>query len=125
MTITNGIYKCEICGNIVEVLSEAKGTLVCCGRPMVNKSEGEKDGVVEKHVPVIEAVDEGVLIKVGEIEHPMVQEHYIQWIEVFTNNQVLRHNLKVGEKPTANFNIKIEDVTGVRAYCNLHGLWKK
>lgn len=123
MTKINNIYKCDICGNIIEVIQEAAGSLVCCGKPMTLKDERTKDGVGEKHLPVIEKKDNGVFVKVGEVEHPMLEEHYIQWIEVLTEDKVIRLNLKPGDKPEGMFNIDYEKIIGVREYCNLHGLW--
>lgn len=125
MTQQNQIYKCEICGNIVEVLHAGRGELVCCGQPMNLMEENTVDAAIEKHVPVIEITDEDkeiVKIKVGEVEHPMTEEHYIEWIEVITKDRVLRKFLKPGEKPEAEF--CIEGEVEARAYCNLHGLWK-
>lgn len=123
MTKINNIYKCDICGNIIEVIQEAAGSLVCCGKPMTLKDERTKDGVGEKHLPVIEKKDNGVFVKVGEVEHPMLEEHYIQWIEVLTEDKVIRLNLNPGDKPEGVFNIDYEKIIGVREYCNLHGLW--
>lgn len=123
MTKINNIYKCDICGNIIEVIQEAAGSLVCCGKPMTLKDERTKDGVGEKHLPVIEKKDNGVFVKVGEVEHPMLEEHYIQWIEVLTEDKVIRLNLNPGDKPEGMFNIDYEKIIGVREYCNLHGLW--
>ncbi|GFZ34017.1 desulfoferrodoxin [Clostridium zeae] len=124
MTEVNQVYKCEVCGNIVEVVNQAGGTLVCCGKPMTLKKENTTDGAKEKHVPVVEAVEGGVLVKVGEVAHPMTEEHLIQWIEVITESKVLRSTLKAGDKPEAYFNTGDEKVVAVREYCNLHGLWK-
>ncbi|KAJ51741.1 superoxide reductase [Clostridium tetanomorphum] len=124
MTEVKQIYKCEICGNIVEVVHSGAGTLVCCGKPMVLKKENTTDGAKEKHVPIIEKIEGGVLVKVGEVEHPMIEEHYIEWIEVHTENKVYRKYLKPGEKPQAEFKLD-EEVIAAREYCNLHGLWKK
>lgn len=123
MTKFNQVYKCTLCGNIVEVTHQAGGTLVCCGQPMKYMEENTVDAAKEKHVPVIEKVDGGILVKVGQVDHPMLPEHYIEWIEVLTENAVYRKQLKPGEKPQAEFNIT-EDVIVVREYCNLHGLWK-
>ncbi|MEW9096381.1 MAG: desulfoferrodoxin [Clostridiaceae bacterium] len=124
MTELRQIYKCEICGNIVEVVHPAGGTLVCCGKPMTLKKENTTDGAKEKHVPAVEKVEGGVLVKIGEVEHPMIEEHYIEWIEVLTERKTYRKFLKPGEKPEALFNID-EEIIAVREYCNLHGLWKK
>lgn len=123
MTKANAIYKCDICGNIVEVLKDAPGTLVCCGKPMTLKDEKTKDGVGEKHLPVVTKKDGGILVSVGEVEHPMLKEHHIMWIEVLTEKEVLRANLKPGDKPEAFFNVDYDKVNLVREYCNLHGLW--
>lgn len=129
MTKINEIYKCEICGNIVEVLHEGAGELVCCGQPMKLQEEKTQDPELgEKHVPVVKSIDdEGnsrVKIKVGEAEHPMTPEHYIEWIEILTPDRVLRKYLKPGEKPEKEFTIRAGTFT-TRIYCNLHGLWEK
>ncbi|MEY7999828.1 desulfoferrodoxin [Clostridium sp. Mt-5] len=118
------VYKCEVCGNIVEVLYKGGGVLVCCGKPMKLMEENTVDAAVEKHVPVVEKIDGGVVVKVGAVEHPMTPEHYIQWIEVHTENKIYRKYLKPGEKPEATFKLD-EKVVMAREYCNLHGLWKK
>ncbi len=124
MTELRQIYKCEVCGNIVEVVHPSGGTLVCCGKPMTLLKENTTDAAVEKHVPVIEKIDGGVLVKVGAVEHPMLEKHYIEWIEVHTANKVYRKYLKPGDKPEAVFKLD-EEVLYAREYCNLHGLWKK
>ncbi len=117
------IYKCEICGNIVEVLHEGKGELVCCGEPMKHFVENTVDAAQEKHVPVIERTASGLKVKVGSVPHPMEEKHYIEWIEVIADGEAYRQFLKPGEAPEANFDIPGEKVTA-REYCNLHGLWK-
>ena len=122
MTELKQVYKCEICGNIVEVVHSAGGTLVCCNQPMKVKVENTTEAATEKHIPVIEKVDGGVLVKVGSVEHPMLDNHYIEWIEVHTENNVYRKFLKPGEKPEAFFKLD-EEVLFAREYCNLHGLW--
>jgi len=124
MTQLNEIYKCDVCGNMVEVVNTGVGELVCCGQPMRLIVENTVDAAKEKHVPVIEKVEGGVWVKVGEVEHPMTEAHYIQWIEILTENKVYRKYLKPGEKPEAIFKID-EEITAAREYCNLHGLWKK
>jgi len=124
MTQLNEIYKCDVCGNMVEVVNTGVGQLVCCGQPMRLIVENTVDAAKEKHVPVMEKVEGGVLVRVGEVEHPMTEAHYIQWIEILTPNKVYRKYLKPGEKPEALFKID-EEVTAAREYCNLHGLWKK
>lgn len=117
------VYKCDICGNIVEVLNAGGGTLVCCGKPMTLLDENTVDAAFEKHIPVAEEKDGNLLVKVGEVEHPMLAEHFIQWVEVITKDgQVLRQHLNAGEKPVATFKVN-GDVDRVREYCNLHGLW--
>lgn len=125
MTQKNQIYKCEICGNIVEVLHEGGGQLVCCGQPMKLLKENTVDASLEKHVPIIEKTKKGVLVKVGSIEHPMIPEHYIEWIEIITkDNKSDKKFLKPGDKPEAEFCIDIKEILFAREYCNLHGLWK-
>lgn len=124
MTERKQIYKCNICGNIVEVLHEGEGRLVCCGEPMNLLTEKEKDEGLEKHVPVIEETESGIKVKVGSVEHPMEESHYIEWIEVAVDGKYCRKFLKPGDKPEAEFSIKGEDITA-REYCNVHGLWKK
>jgi superoxide reductase len=117
------VYICEKCGNIVEVLQGGKGQLVCCGAPMAHLKEGTTDAAQEKHVPVVEKKDGGILVKVGSVAHPMEEKHYIQWIEVFVDGKVYRQFLKPGEAPEAFFPVDGENVSA-REYCNLHGLWR-
>ena len=117
------IYKCEACGNIVEVLHGGGGELVCCGEPMKLLVENTVDAAKEKHVPVIEKVDGGVKVKVGSVAHPMEESHYIEWVEIIADGEAYRQFLNPGEAPEATFCIKAEQIT-VREYCNLHGLWK-
>lgn len=124
MTELRQIYKCEVCGNIVEVVHASGGALVCCGKPMTLQVENTVDASKEKHVPYVEMVEGGVLVRVGEVEHPMLDAHYIEWIEVITENKTYRKFLKPGEKPEAFFKLD-EEIIAVREYCNLHGLWKK
>lgn len=123
MTTKFQIYKCDVCGNIVEVLHSGSGELVCCGQPMELKKENTTDAAQEKHVPVIEKNEQGVIVKVGEVPHPMTDEHYIEWIEISTDKGCAKKFLKPGEEPSAKFPVK-KDVKA-REYCNLHGLWKK
>lgn len=123
MTKQNEIYRCNICGNIVEVTNPAGGKLVCCGQPMELLEGNTQDAALEKHVPVIEKVENGYLVTVGGVEHPMLPEHFIQWIELVTPTGVMRRYLKPGEQPKAFFATDEEAVTA-REYCNLHGLWK-
>ncbi len=118
------IYKCEICGNIVEVLHGGEGALVCCGEEMKKMEEKTEDSSTEKHVPYVEKTDEGVLVKIGENEdHPMTDKHYIEWIQAIADGKSYRKFLKPGDKPQAKFEIKGDKITA-REYCNIHGLWK-
>ncbi|MDH5448559.1 MAG: desulfoferrodoxin [Candidatus Bathyarchaeota archaeon] len=123
MTELKQIYKCNICGNIVEVLHAGVGQLVCCGQPMELLTEKTTDVGLEKHVPVIEKTEKEVKMKVGSIPHPMEQNHYIEWIEIITDGRVYRKFLKPGDKPEAEFEITAEKIEA-REYCSIHGLWK-
>ena len=117
------VYKCEICGNIVEVLHGGKGTLVCCGQEMTLLEENTVDASREKHVPEIEKTSSGVKVKVGSQSHPMEEKHYIEWIEIIYDGKLCRRWLKPGDAPEAEFAVEAENVSA-REYCNLHGLWK-
>ncbi|MFY9705938.1 MAG: desulfoferrodoxin [Desulfobacterales bacterium] len=117
------VYKCEACGNIVEVLHGGEGELVCCGKPMVLIKENTVDAAKEKHVPVIEKVEGGYKVKVGSVPHPMEEKHYIEWVELIADGKAYRQFLKPGQAPEAIFKIDAAKVTA-REYCNLHGLWK-
>jgi superoxide reductase len=123
MTMLRQVYKCEVCGNIVEMLHTGSGTMVCCDQPMILQAENTVDAAKEKHVPVIEKIKGGVLVKIGSVEHPMIDTHYIEWIEIHTDKKVYRKYLFPGEKPQAEFLLE-EDVLYAREYCNLHRLWK-
>lgn len=123
ITKQNEIYRCNICGNIVEVLYTGGGTLVCCGQPMELLKENTVDASLEKHVPVIEKTKSGIKVKVGSVPHPMEETHYIEWIQVLADGRSYRKFLKPGDKPEAEFEIKAK-VIQAREYCNLHGLWK-
>lgn len=124
MTELNQIYKCNICDNIVEVLHPGVGTLVCCGEPMELLKEKIEESGFEKHAPVIKETGEGIKVEIGSIPHPMLDEHYIEWIEIIADGKSYRAFLKPGDKPEAWFCIKAEKIEA-RGYCNLHGLWKK
>ena len=117
------IYKCEICGNIVEVLHEGAGELVCCGQPMKRLVENTVDAAKEKHVPAIEKTASGVKVRVGSVAHPMEEKHYIEWIEIIADGKAFRQFLKPGDAPEAVFEIKAQKIEA-REHCNLHGLWK-
>lgn len=123
MTQRLQIYKCEICGNIVEMLHEGQGELVCCGQPMKLMKENTVDASREKHVPVIEKTSDDIKVKIGSVPHPMEEKHYIEWIEVIVDGKAYRQFLKPGDTPEAFFNVNGGQVTA-REYCNLHGLWK-
>lgn len=119
------VYKCEVCGNIVEVNHVGGGELVCCGQPMELLDEKTEDPEVgEKHVPVTENSDGKVTVKIGEVEHPMEEKHFIEWIEIVADGKYLKKYLKPGDKPQTEFMVDTKDVTA-RAYCNVHGFWKK
>jgi superoxide reductase len=123
MTERLQVYKCEVCGNIVEVLHEGQGELVCCGEPMKLLVEGAIDAAKEKHVPVIEKISGGFKVMVGSAPHPMEGKHFIEWIEIIADGKAYRQFLKPGEAPEATFHIDAEQVTA-REHCNVHGLWK-
>jgi superoxide reductase len=123
MTERLQVYKCEVCGNIVEVLHEGAGELVCCGEPMKLLVAGSVDAAKEKHVPVIEKTAKGITVKVGSVPHPMEGKHYIEWIELIADGKAYRQFLKPGDAPEATFVIDAKQVTA-REHCNLHGLWK-
>lgn len=118
------VFKCEVCGHIIYVLHQGGGTLVCCDQPMNLLEEKTADSSTEKHVPVIEATDKGVLVKVGSVPHPMKDEHYIEWIEIQSGSKACLQFLKPGEEPQAEFDGAKADGLGAREYCNVHGLWK-
>jgi len=123
MTKRLEIYKCELCGNIVEVNHGAGGTLVCCGQDMTLQLEKTADSATEKHVPVIEKIDGGYKVTVGSTAHPMTEDHYIEWIELVAEDEVLIEYLEPGVPPVAIFKTDITEVYA-REYCNLHGHWK-
>ncbi len=125
MTSLRDLYKCSVCGNVVEIVHTGAPALVCCGKPMDKMEAKTEDTGNEKHVPVAEPLHGGgISVKVGTIEHPMEEKHYIRFIEVLTKNKVFRAELSPGEKPYAEFCPNMDDVLEVREYCNLHGLWK-
>lgn len=118
------ILKCELCGQIVEVAHQGDGELVCCGQPMKLMTENTTDAAVEKHVPVVTAIEGGYKVAVGSAAHPMEEKHYIEWIELITDDgKAYTEFLCVGAAPEATFLVEAKSVTA-RAYCNLHGLWK-
>ena len=117
------VYKCEMCGNIVEVLHGGQGELVCCGKPMKLMQEQTADSSTEKHVPVVEKTADGIKVIVGSVPHPMEDKHYIEWVQVIAGGNAYRIFLKPGGAPEGVFKTDIGDVTA-REYCNVHGLWK-
>lgn len=124
MTILRELYRCEVCGNVVEIQNEGAPDLHCCGQKMVKLSAKTEDQGQEKHVPVVEDTEQGIKVKVGSVEHPMEEKHYIKFIEVLTENKVMKAELKPGQKPEAVFCVKREEVKEVREFCNIHMLWK-
>jgi superoxide reductase len=122
MTKKLQVYKCNICGNIIEVLHEGAGELVCCGQPMSLFEEKSEEEGKEKHLPVVEKTDKGFKVNVGSVTHPMEEKHYIEWIEAIANGKVYRQFLKPGDAPEAMFKIEADNVK-VREYCSIHGLW--
>lgn len=123
MAERNQVYKCEVCGNIVEVLHGAAGVLKCCGSPMVLQTEKSEDQGNEKHVPVITRTDAGVKVAVGSVAHPMEEHHFIEWIEILADGKIYRKYLNPGDAPEAEFKLTAADVKA-REYCTIHGLWK-
>ena len=124
MTVQKQVYRCNVCGNIVEVLHTGKGELVCCGQPMELLQEKAIDAGLEKHVPVIEKTDGGIKVKVGSIPHPMEENHYIELIQLIKDREIVTgKRLRPGDKPEAEF--CLANVKGLRAriLCNIHGLW--
>ena len=117
------VFKCDVCGNIVEVLHGGKGQLVCCNEPMKELAPNTVDASLEKHVPVIEKTENGIVVRVGSAPHPMEEKHYIEWIEVIMDGKAYREFLLPGGSPEAFFPVKGENITA-REYCSVHGLWK-
>lgn len=124
MTKINEVYKCSICGNIVEMVHAGAGELVCCGAPMELQQPNTADAAQEKHVPIIESTAEGITVKVGSAAHPMEAAHFIEWIEIMVGDtRIGRQYLQPGDAPEAKFPPTAESKISARAYCNLHGLW--
>ena len=123
MTKQLEIYKCEHCGNIVEVVHRSGAHLICCGVKMVLLEEKTADAATEKHVPVIEKIDGGYKVSVGSVPHPMTEDHYIEWIELIAGDKVYREFLNPGAPAEAVFNVEAEEFVA-RELCNVHGLWK-
>lgn len=125
MTEDRSVYRCNICGNIIEILHSGVGKLVCCNNEMQLLEEKREGTGAEKHVPVIEEIENGIKVKIGTFPHPMEENHCIEWIEVATEDQIYRKVLKTGDKPEAEFKIDIKDLKEVNAreYCSVHSLW--
>lgn len=124
MTKLRELYRCNICGNVIEITHEGASSLVCCNQPMVRLQAKTKEEGQEKHVPVIEELDKGIKIKVGSVEHPMEEKHYIKFIEVLTKEKIMRVELKPGQVPEARYCVSKQDIVEVREYCTIHGLWR-
>ena len=122
MTKLHEIYRCNVCGNIVQMNHASIGELICCGQPMELLTENSVDAATEKHVPVIEKNGEKILVKIGKVPHPMEEAHFIEWIEIIADGQSYKKFLQPGDVPEAEFCISAEKITA-REYCNLHGLW--
>jgi superoxide reductase len=118
------VFKCEVCGNMVEVLHAGPGELVCCGQSMKLLVENTVDAAKEKHVPVIEKTAAGIKVKVGSVAHPMEEKHYIEWVELIDGEKVFRQFLKPGDAPEATFTVAVKEPAAAREFCNLHGVWK-
>jgi superoxide reductase len=124
MTTLRDLYYCEICKNVVEIVQEGQPALVCCDQEMTLLTAKTEDQGQEKHVPVVEKTENGVLVKVGSVDHPMEEKHHIKFIEVMTPTHVFRAELKPGDKPMAEFPVEIGKITLVREFCNVHMLWQ-
>ena len=125
MTKINEVYRCEVCGNIVEVVNASTGLLVCCNQPMKLEEKHEQDKGLEKHVPIIQKEGNYIIVKIGDVEHPMEEDHYIEWIELIVDEAVYRTYLTHMDKPKASFTVPERHIEiSARAYCNIHGLWK-
>lgn len=124
MTELRELYRCSVCGNVVEIASEGASSLVCCNQPMVKLQAKTEEEGQEKHVPVIEELDKGIKVKVGSIQHPMEEKHYIKFIEVLTKEKIMRVELRPGQVPEAKCCSSKQDVIEVREFCTIHGLWK-
>ncbi len=123
MTERSRVYKCNVCGNIIEVLHAGVGKLICCGQEMELLKDKTEDLGDEKHVPVIEKTGKGFKVMVGSVPHPMEEEHYIEWIELIADGRIYRKFLKPGDMPEAEFCIEALEITA-KEYCNIHGHWK-
>ncbi|MGB9860102.1 MAG: desulfoferrodoxin [Moorellaceae bacterium] len=123
MTSLHQVYKCSVCGNVVEVVHTGAGTLVCCGKPMQLFTENTVEASKEKHIPVVSKTAEGFKVTVGSALHPMEEQHYIEWIELLVGDHLWRKYLHPGDPPEALFCVDAAEAVA-RAYCNIHGLWR-
>ncbi|MCC7554007.1 MAG: desulfoferrodoxin [Methanobacteriaceae archaeon] len=124
MTEVNEIYKCNKCGNIVEILEAGTAVVECCGEPMELLEAIQREEGTEKHIPVITVNKDNVKVEVGSTPHPMVDDHWINFIELCVGDQIYRQRLNPGDKPCASFNvIASNQEVSSRIYCNVHGLW--
>lgn len=118
------VYKCDICGNIAEVLTAGGAEMMCCGQNMTMQNENTTEAAIEKHIPVLTKKDGGWQVAVGSVDHPMTAAHFIEWIELIAGDKVYRQFLNPNDKPAAFFPLAADGGVTARAYCNLHGLWK-
>jgi superoxide reductase len=123
MTKLNEVYRCNVCGNIVELVHASIGELVCCNQSMELLAENSVDAATEKHVPVIEKTETGVKVKIGSVPHPMEEAHFIEWIEIIADGVSYKKFLQPGDAPEAEFCVEASEIIA-REYCNLHGLWR-
>lgn len=125
MAVKDGVYKCSICGNVVEAFEAYAGELVCCGKPMdIFTAKAEEEGN-EKHKPVLTVDGNKVTVKVGSVDHPMEKEHWIEWVEILGGEEVIaQKRLYPGDAPVVTFVLENAEGVSARAYCNVHGLWK-
>jgi len=119
------VFHCNVCGNVVVVASSGGGVLVCCDQPMIHEIEKTTDSGADKHLPVVVLKNEKTEIDIGESPHPMEVGHYIEWVEIWTNRQIIRHYFSPTDEPKTTFCLNDEKMILVRAYCNIHGLWCK
>ncbi|MEO0234320.1 MAG: desulfoferrodoxin family protein [candidate division WOR-3 bacterium] len=124
MNIKKDILRCSVCNNIVEVLREGDGEIICCGKVMFKEEVKNKDEGMEKHLPLIKEKNGFFEISVGEVEHPMTKEHHIEWIEINTDKESIKKFFNINEKPIYTLS-KSYKIKSVRAYCNIHGLWRR
>ncbi len=123
-SIKDGVYECKICGNMVEMLRAGGGELVCCGEPMELLEAKSADSSTEKHVPLIEKVSGGYKVTVGSTLHPMLENHFIEWIELIVDGSIYRKDLQPGDEPSVTFCCACDgEVISAREHCNVHGLW--